>query len=182
MAPSVSCFGSPFPEPMRKPMNRPSIRTLFLVAAICVATILPLRASFADTVLYDSAGFIQGQQSFVQSFNITTAGTLTLTLSNIPWLDTISGLNCFFTTSSGALGAAMGVGTDSISVGPGMLYAHWFGEAGGLYGVGVYGLKLDFSPNSGPAPVPLPMTLILLLSGLAMMWFWPRRQNAMPAF
>jgi hypothetical protein len=139
---------------------------------------LPVGAQ-ADTVLYNSAGFIQGQQSFVQSFDITTAGTLTVTLSNIPWLDTIADLNGFLSTANGVLGKPMGVGTESISVQPGMIYAHWFGDADGTYGVGVYGVKVMFQPNGMPA-VALPRSLLLLLSGLGVLFGWQRRTRAAP--
>lgn len=144
------------------------IRQLIIALAGMVAWALPFGSASADTVLYDSSGFIQGQQSFVQSFDITTAGTLTVSLSDIPWLDTISNLNFFLTTASGTVGASMGAGTESMSVGPGMVYAHWYGDAAGTFGVGVYGIKLNFQPNG--TPVPLPGTLILLLSGLGLLF------------
>jgi len=134
----------------------------------------------ADSVLYNEAGFIEGQQSFVQSFDIASAGTLTITLSNIPWLDTISGLNCFLTTSSGLVGSTMAPGTESINVEPGMIYAHWFGDAAGAYGIGVYGLDIKFQPN-GVAAVPLPASLILLLSGMGIVFGWQRSERPVEA-
>ena len=144
------------------------IRHLIIVLAGMIAWTLPFSFASADTVLYDSSGFIQGQQSFVQSFDITTAGTLTVSLSDIPWLDTVSNLNFFLTTASGTVGASTGAGTESMSVGPGMVYAHWYGDAAGTFGVGVYGIKLMFQP--GGTPVPLPGTLVLLLSGLGLLF------------
>jgi hypothetical protein len=130
----------------------------------------------AATVLYDSSGFIQGQQSFVQGFDLTSAGTVTVTLSNIPWLDTIAGLDCFLSTANGAVGTSMGPGTESFTVGPGMVYAHWFGDANGAFGLGVYGLNIVFQPTG--TPVPLPASLVLLLSGLGLLWGWQRRPVA----
>jgi len=142
-----------------------------------VTTLAPLGSARADTVLYDNAGFMSGQQSFVESFNITTPGTLTLTLSNIPWLDTISGLNGFVTTSTGLAGpASMSSGSEFINVQPGMVYAHWYGDANGSYGVGVYGVKIAF--ESGSTPVGLPKPLILMLSGLGLLFGWQRRATA----
>ncbi len=144
--------------------------------ALCLAAVLaPVGSARADTVLYNNAGFIEGQQSFVQSFNITTPGTLTVTLSNIPWMDTIADLNCFLTTSKGLMGpAAMSSGSESINVRPGMIYAHWYGDADGRFGIGVYGLKISFEPN-GTMPVGLPKSLILMLSGLGLLFGWQRR-------
>ena len=134
--------------------------------------LLPGRAT-ADTVLYDSSGFIEGAQAFTQSFDIKSAGTLTVTLSDVPWLDTVADLNCFLSTSTKVLGPSMGAGTESMQVGPGMVYAHWSGDAAGAYGLGVVGIKVDFTPSV--SPVPLPRTAVLLLSGLALLSVWRRR-------
>jgi len=130
----------------------------------------------AATVLYNSTGVIQGQQSFTQSFNITTPGTLTVTLSNIPWLDSISGLNCFVSTTTSVLGTSTGPGSESINVSPGTVYAHWFGDANGAYGLGVYGVNISFQA-SGAAAVPLPRSLLLLLSGLGLLFGWQARRT-----
>jgi hypothetical protein len=138
------------------------------------AWVLSIGAARADTVLYDSAGFVQGQQSFVQSFNITTPGTLTVTLSEFSWLDTISNLTGFVSTSSGVMGSTFSSGSESFSIGAGTIYAHWFGEAQGTYDIGVLGVKIMFQPN-GVTAVPLPASLILLLSGLGVLLGWQRR-------
>ncbi len=147
------------------------------VSATTIATIaawvLPFCTARADTVLYNNAGFIEGQQSFVQSFDITTAQTLTVSLSQIPWLDTISDLNFFVSTASGVVGQYMsGPGTESMNVGPGMIYVHWFGDANGQNGLGVYGIKIECATT----PVGLPGTLILLLSGLGVLFGWKWRR------
>jgi hypothetical protein len=146
----------------------------FLAATTMLVCAGLVPSARADTVLYSSAGFIQGSQSFVQSFDITTPGTLTISLANVPWLDTIADLNCFLTTASGALGGWQNNGNESMRVAPGMIYAHWFGDANGRYQVGAYTLKVMFQP--GAAPVPLPSSLVLLLSvlGLAVAWRWRR--------
>jgi hypothetical protein len=153
------------------------IRELVITALVGIAAwALPLSPAAADSVLYDSSGFIQGQQSFVQSFDLTSAGTITVSLSDIAWLDTISNLSFFLTTSSGTLGAPMGAGTESMNVGPGMMYAHWYGDADGTFGVGAFGIKLMFQP-AGVTPVPLPGTLMLFLSGLAVLVGWQVRRT-----
>jgi len=144
------------------------------------AWVLMTGAAHAGTVLYDSSGVIQGEQSFTQSFNITTPGTLTVSLTSIPWLDTIAGLSGFVSSSTSVLGTT-GVGGSTIvtNVQPGTLYTHWFGDADGAYGFGVYGIEVTFQASGSTGqipPVPLPATLILLLSGLGMLMGWQARR------
>jgi len=156
-------------------MKQKNPRLFLYASALCVAliaTLVPVRSVFADTVLYDSSGFIEGAQAFTQSFDITAAGTLTVTLSDVPWLDAVSNLGLFVTSANGVLAPTIGAGTETIQVQPGMVYAHWYGQASGPYGLGVYGLKVDFSP--GVAPVPLPNSLIMILSGLGLLLGWQR--------
>jgi len=164
---------------LRKGNSLPS-RCHSAALALCLtAALAPISYASADSVLYDSAGFIQGQQSFVQSFDITTQGTLTVTLSSIPWMDAISGLNAFLTTSSGLVGpASMTSGSETIDIQPGMIYAHWFGDANGAYGAGVYGLKIMFEAGGGGGTtVALPTSLVLMLSGLGLLFGWRRRED-----
>jgi hypothetical protein len=142
----------------------------------------PFAASRADTVLYDAGSFVEGQQSFTQSFNISGPGTLTVSITDIAWLDIVSDLNCFLSTASGLINpAANGSGGDNgsetFSVGSGPIYAHWFGSAQGIYDLGVIGVKITFQPAG--IPVPLPASLVLLMSGLGVLFGWQRR--AMPA-
>jgi hypothetical protein len=141
---------------------------------------LPAGAARADTLLYDSLSVISGQQSAVQSFNVATPGTLTLTLSDLPWLDTVTDLSGFLSTASGMLGSTFGPGTESFDVTAGTYYAHWFGTADGTYNLGVVGLKISFQPDNVTA-VSLPTSLVLLLSGFGVLFGWQSRRAPMPA-
>jgi hypothetical protein len=134
-------------------------------------------AASADTLLYDGLSVISGEQSAVQSFSVATAGTLTVTLSDIPWLDIVTGLNGFLTTATGPVGTSFGPGTESIDVAAGTYYAHWFGDADGTYNLGVVGLKISFLPNT-VTTVSLPTSLVLMLSGLGILFGWQSRRPA----
>ena len=153
-----------------------TMRHLLAVAALVLcAGSMPLSAARADTVLYDSVGFVQGNQSFVDSFNIAVPGTLTISLSDVPWLDAVSDLSFFLSSATGVLGSPANTGTESWKVGAGNFYAQWFGDAKGQYGIGVYALTISFRPDV--SAVPLPSSLILLLSGAGVFIFGARRRR-----
>lgn len=130
-------------------------------------------ATASEVPLYDGSGFLSGQQSFVQSFNITGPGTLTVSLTNVDWPLQLASLNMVLSSGSGSLlGPEMGAGTDSVHIDGGMVYAQWFGTAQGPLDTGLYSLKVQFLPSA--LPVPLPASIALLLSGLALL-AWQRR-------
>lgn len=153
----------------------------FFAAAILLCAVAQVGKARADSIVYDSVNFIQGSQSFVDTFNITTPGTLTVSLTDVPWLDSISNLSFFVTSASGTLGPPMDGGSESMKIGAGTFYAHWFGDADGQYQLGVFALKISFHPDV--SPVPLPSSLILLLSGLGLMFGrqWRRAFAGQPA-
>jgi len=151
----------------------------FLPASILLlaAWALPAGAARADTLLYDGISVISGTQSQVQSFNVAAPGLLTMTLSSIPWLDAVSNLSGFLTSASGLIGTNIsGAGTESVNVGAGTYYAHWFGTAQGDYNLGVVGMKITFQP--GVVPVGLPTSFVLMLSGLGILFGWQSRRAA----
>jgi hypothetical protein len=74
------------------------------------------------------------------------------------------------------LGKSMGAGTESMRVGAGTFYAHWFGDADGQYDLGVYSFKIMFHPDVNT--VALPRSLTLLLSGLGMIFIGQWRRAA----
>jgi hypothetical protein len=132
-------------------------------------------AAQADTVLYDSASVVAGQEAFTQSFEVTAPGRIYFSVSNIPWLDVVADLTSFLSTTTGVVGTTMySAGTESVNVGPGMYYAHWFGDAQGTYNEGVLGVKIQFQPLT---TVPLPASWMLMISGLGVLFGWQRRKT-----
>lgn len=148
-----------------------------LTSAVCAVGLWVAAAGTAgaSTILLDESGFLQGQESFTKSFDITGPGVLTVTMSNISWPEKLSSLNFLLSAASGLLGPSMGEGSQQFEITGGRIYAQWFGQAQGPLNVGVYGMKIEFTPNA--AAVPLPTSLALLMSGLGLL-VWQRRQSA----
>jgi hypothetical protein len=147
-----------------------------LTLMICAAGALAgsIRSADASEVLYDSSGFLRGQQSGEQTFVVNGPGTLTVTLSNFNWPQSLASLNLLVSSTQGLLGPEMGPGTATFDVtgSGGDIFAQWFGTAQGPLDTGVYGLEVVWT--STLTPVPLPTSFALLLSGLLLL-FWHRR-------
>jgi hypothetical protein len=152
------------------------VRNILSAGIALVATIAGIGSADAAQVLYDGSGFVQGQQSFVQTFNISGPGTLTVTLSNVAWPEQLASLNMVLGTTSGLMGPEMGAGTETFDVTSGRVFAQWFGVAQGPLNVGVYSMNIMFQP-SGVTPVPLPASFALLASGLALLGWQRRHRN-----
>jgi hypothetical protein len=140
-------------------------------------TLAAVGSAGASEVIYDGAGFIRGQQSGMESFNVSGPGTLTVQLSNVPWPVPLGSLNAVISSPTGLLGPEMGTGTQTFQLTGGEIFAQWFGSAQGPLNVGVYALKIEFQPNA--LPVPLPTSIALLVSGLALLG-WQRRHRDEP--
>jgi hypothetical protein len=147
----------------------------FLATAILSLSAWALSTGFAQasTVMYEGLGFMQGTQTFTNSMNLESSGTLTVTLSNMAWPQPLASLNLVLSSSSGMLGHEMtGDDTEIFNVESGNVLAQWFGTAQGPLNAGVYGIKIEFQPSA--TAVPLPTSIALLLSGLCLL-AWQRR-------
>ena len=131
----------------------------------------------ADTVLWNADNFVIGQQTNVLPVTVSNGGMFTVSLTDVPWLDTLQNMSFFLTSATGAIGPSLTSGTESFYLTPGTYYAHWSALANGQYSVGVEHLEMQFQPM---APVPLPASLLLMLSGLGVL-VWQRRHSSRPA-
>jgi hypothetical protein len=155
-------------------------RILSTVGLLFAAWMVPGKAAHADMVVFDSMSLFQGQQAFTQTFSVTTPGTLDVTVSDIPWLDAVANLSFFLSSPKGVVGSAMsGGGSELINIAPGIYTASWFGNAQGPYDLGVVGVNIDFHPNG--TTVEIPASVLLMLSGLGLLFAWPRIAPGLPA-
>lgn len=136
-----------------------------------------------STVLLNSAGFVSGSQVFSDAINVPTAGTLTVKLAGISWLDALQNLNCFVSApGAGIIGNANNGGLDSVQVQPGTFDVNWYAKASAPLFLGAYSISVTFQPTAPPPPaVPLPPGLLLLASGLAALMLGLRRPRLSPA-
>jgi hypothetical protein len=141
------------------------VRNALFVCGVFVCALAGFRTASASEVLYDRTGFVSGQQSFVLPLALSGPGTLTITLSNVAWPETLANLNLVLGTASGMMGTEMGAGTETFHIGSsGTVFAQWFATAQGPLSLGL----------SSAATGPLPASLGLLASALAVL-VWRRR-------
>jgi len=141
----------------------------------CLLGWLAAGSASAAEVLYSGTGFLSGQQTLTDSFQVSGPGTLTVSLTNIAWPEPLASLNMVVSTTSGLLGPEMGAGTETFDIkSAGMVYADWFGTAQGPLDTGVYSMNIQFMPAA--TAVPLPYSVALLASGLALL-LWQRRRS-----
>ncbi len=146
----------------------------------CLLGWLAAGTASASEVLYAGTGFLSGQQSFTDSFQMSGPGTLTVSLTNVAWPEQLASLNMVVGTTSGLLGPEMGAGTQTFDIkSAGMVYADWFGTAQGPLDTGVYSMNIQFVPAS--SAVPLPYSIALLASGLVLLLWQRRRSTAVNA-
>ncbi len=145
----------------------------------CLIGWLAAGSASASEVVYAGTGFLSGQQSFSDAFQVSGPGTLTVSLTNVAWPEQLASLNMVVGTTSGLLGPEMGAGTQTFDIkNAGMVYADWFGTAQGPLDTGVYSMNIQFVPAG--AAVPLPYSIALLASGFLLL-LWQRRRAVFAA-
>lgn len=146
------------------PVALPMLAALLMTAA---------GSAQASETIYQATSFMSGAQSQTLSYDFTTPGTLTITVSTPSnWLDSIIDPNCFFSTPSGIIGSQQNGMTDTVNIQPGLVSATFYGEAVGSFPFAAYSISIQFTPST---PVPLPGTLLALASGLGGLLLWGRR-------
>ena len=118
----------------------------------------------------------------VNRLDLTGAGSLTVTLTDLPWPAPLAQAAFLLSTpTANVLGRYEQFGSESFEIsGPEVLYVLAFGQAAdfpGLpFGYGSYGLTVNFTPAA--SSVPLPPASSLLVSALALLSVVWRRRRA----
>jgi hypothetical protein len=131
--------------------------------------------AWADSVPAQSM-MVLGTQTTTDSFTAKTAGTVTLNVTGFDWASGLSALSFTASSATQLLSSWSGTGvtsdTTTFNVGPGGYFVNIMATAnpGGL-DMGLYSMRLTFSPNTPTVPLPssgwLLLTGMFVLAGLA---------------
>jgi hypothetical protein len=154
-----------------------SLRRWTIGSALGLASVTLGQLAHADMMLVSETGLVSGSQSTVYTLVAPSAGSVTISLSNLSWPDPLASLSFALTTSTGVLKTMDQAGQMTIDLsGAGTYYALVSGIAQGKWDMGLYSLTASFSALPGGPEVPLPAAVWLLLSGLALTWGVSRKQ------
>ena len=156
--------------------------SLGLVARLAVVAVVAFGlvrspAAHADTLLKAATTLVVGSSADTYSISAPSAGTLTASVSSVPWPTALSALSFNVTDSSSLLNPMSkaqafsaidsgGPQVESYQVGPGTYFAHVSATAGGALNLGLYSVMFTFTPSA----VPLPATVGMLLIGLLVLF------------
>jgi hypothetical protein len=138
-----------------------------LLGCVVVASCLAQTAD-ADTILLAQTTLVSGTQSTTDSFVAPSDGTVTVQLSNLDWPERLSSLSFAASTATHVMSAwswsALSADAESFEVGAGTYFAHVTSQATGALNLGLYSLRITFSPSA--PPVPLPPSDWMLVAGV----------------
>lgn len=156
-------------------------RTGLALAAVLVAGIMHSPAAHADQMLLASTNMVSGTSNATFSFDAPSNGTVTATITSIPWPTPLSALSFSASSASDTLASwnmggptqmraaglssadASAGGVETFQVGAGTYFAHISATAAGALNLGLYSVLLTFAPSAVPLPAAGGMLLIGLL-------------------
>jgi hypothetical protein len=143
---------------------RPSLK-LGLLAPLALVGLSVAPHAWADTMVLSQTTMVLGTESTTDSFVAPSAGTMTVTLKSFGWAAPLSALSFSASSANQVLASlnATGVTSESatFNVAAGSYFANIMATASGAMDVGLYSLKMTFTPS-----VPLPASGWMLLTGM----------------
>jgi hypothetical protein len=119
----------------------------------------------APTVVLSQSTMVLGSESTTDSFVAPSAGTMTVTLDSFGWAAPLSALSFSASSANHVLASLNTTGvireTATFNVAAGSYFANIMATASGAMDVGLYSLKMTFTPS-----VPLPASGWMLLTGM----------------
>jgi hypothetical protein len=149
---------------------QPGRTSLLALAALGLSQSLPAQAD--QVIPVGGVTLVSGTSSQTVAIPVTTPGTLTVTLENLPFQQPLAGsldsLSFLMSTALTPLDSSWNqvslTDTQSYNVGPGTYFAHITGQAGGTLDLGIYSLSVTFQ-----SAVPLPASWMLLTGVFVLM-------------
>lgn len=145
------------------PVRRHLPKLAALAALVALGLGLGATSANADTILIEQSGLMSGTQTIVTPLAVSGAGTLRVTLTDLGWPAQLTSLSFALTDATSVIGRMSAAGTQTFRVGGAAnLFAHVYGATTGPLDLGLYSLRVQFTP------VPLPSAAVLLLAGVGL--------------
>lgn len=150
-----------------------AFRRFTFAAVLLLLAVTQVPSARAEMLLSGGTQMINGTQTYTLSFVAPSSGTLSVELAAIPWSErvgTITNLSVAMTSATELLGNALASEPLQFSVGgPGALFAHISGTVQGGLEIGLFSVRITFTPSA----VPLPAAAWLLTSALGFFFCLP---------
>lgn len=131
---------------------------------VCGAATAVQAETLPGNILFQSSTMVTSANINLTELDITTPGTLYVSLSDVKWPSALNALSFTLFNSSEIIGTKLAGNWTFDIASPSTFFASIFASPGSAT-AGLYNVQINF--QSAVAPVPLPAAAWLLLSGIA---------------